>query len=110
MKQTLTIQGRHFVSSRREAIETLFAPIEGRTAHGRYKARRGGIMLYDLQDNPRVFIVNNRHGRFFVSASIHDGRYWYMHGLADSDAEWLGTSELGYAAEIAAASAAINAA
>lgn len=99
-----TAPGFAFVPKGRE-LDTLFQPIDGRTAAGTYKRTAGGVTFYTLSGEPFAHLVTNRHGeRFFVTASrASDGRVWYMHALSTVDAERLGLAGLTYSEEIAAA-------
>lgn len=83
----LTLNGHAFARTSKLATETLFRPIEGRTACGTYRVRSNGILFSDLAGEPRLFLVANRHGeRFFVSCHRDtDGRTRYMHSTSTTD-------------------------
>lgn len=88
-----------------KAVDTLFQPIDGRTAAGTYKRTAGGVTFYTLAGEPFAHLVINRqNARFFVTASrAASGRVWYMHALSTPDADRLGLSGLTYSEELHAA-------
>lgn len=100
----LTIGVAIFVASKRAIADTLFKPIDGRTASGYFRLRKGGAAFYKPDGTLFAFLVCNSHGeRFFVSASIHDGRPVYMFALSTPDETRLGLAGLDYAAQQGAA-------
>jgi hypothetical protein len=98
-----TAPGVFFAPSKREALDTLFAPVDGRTASGWYKRTSGGVTFYGMDGEPFAHLVINRYGeRFFVTASrspSDNGRTRYMYALADRDGERLGVAGLSYGDE-----------
>lgn len=95
----IEFNGRTFAKNDAEFVASLFN--SGGTCSGFYKRRKDGIALYDMQNNPRVFLVSNKFGeRFSVSMTRNSaGKLFYMHGLSESDALFVGTDTLGYAEE-----------
>lgn len=100
MKATLQLGSLYFVPSTRALIDTLFQPINGRTAAGTYKRLKGCVLFSRPNGTPFAALIINQHGeRFFVTASRHeDGKLYYMHGLSDVDKAALGLADLGYRA------------
>jgi hypothetical protein len=89
-----------FVPKESQVVSSLFkAPT---TASGTFKARKNGIMFYDLKGHERVFLVaNNNSDNFFVSCrhSVGAGgkkRISYMFDITNTDALWLLVSSLSY--------------
>jgi len=104
----ITINGRKFAKNNAEFTSSLF--VESGTCFGFYKKVRGGCRLYNMQNELFAFIANNRHGeRFFVSASIHDGKPWYMYALTDKDERFLGFDSMSLREEHAIAASVFEA-
>jgi hypothetical protein len=77
-------------------VETLFSPINGKTADGyftRHKSKKHGTRAIRLfHGNGEIFAVivsNGRDGQA-RSASIHNGKVWAMFCLTDHDEKYLG--------------------
>jgi hypothetical protein len=99
----LTINGKHFAQNDAEFLNSLFNA--GGTCSGYYKKLKRGIRLYNMQKELFAFVVNNRHSeRFFVSASIVNGKPWYMYALTDKDKHYLELDTVSFSGEAAIAS------
>lgn len=93
----LTIGNRIFAPSKDAMIETLFRPVNGRTADGHYRIFKGGVQLFDAQGDLFAFLVVNGHNeQFFVSAVMDNGRAHYMFALSSMDEKELGVEGMGY--------------
>ena len=106
----LDINNRIFTTEA-EFTETLFKPINGKTACGYYKkVPSGGIKLF--KGNGELFsaIVDNKYNeQFFVTArKQQDGKTFYMFGLSTPDVEFLGLDKLSYSENINLARNIIN--
>ncbi len=89
----IKINGLAFVEKPADAVATLFAPIDGKTAAGFYKADRRGVMFYGLDGEPFAFACRQTFAPFFVTASIPpgaDGAICYRYALSERDAARLG--------------------
>ncbi|WP_176331406.1 hypothetical protein [Burkholderia vietnamiensis] len=79
----------------------LFAPV-GSTVDGltgSYEQARNGVLLRDLQGEPFVFVVSNKHNEyFFVSCRQTDEGIRYLHSTSTPDERRLGLDALGYKA------------
>lgn len=64
---------------------------------GTIRKMKGGVLFFDQNQKPFMFLVNNAYGeQFFVSAGEAEGKIYYMHGLSECDARHAGIHELGY--------------
>jgi len=91
----LKINGRKFAKNNSEFVNTLFQ--KDGTAIGFYKKLKGRIMLYDMQNNLFACLVHNRHGeKFFVSASLKNGKPYYMFALSTKDEQFLGFNDISF--------------
>lgn len=98
-----TAPGFAFVPKGRE-LDTLFQPIDGRTAAGTYQRTAGGVTFYALAGEPFAFLVVRPVESWFVSCGLNTaGRVFYMHGMADMDAERLGIAAQGWSEQHATA-------
>lgn len=81
--------GKKYALNDDEFVNTLF-DADG-TANGFYKRVKNGVKLYDMQHNLTAFIVANpKQGYFVVSASIQNGREWFMQAATEHCEKWLG--------------------
>ncbi len=97
---TLIIGEAVFVASKAAVVDSLFRPVNGRTASGFYKTRKTGVAFHKADGALFAFLVCNRHGeRFFVSASTDSGRPRYMFSTSTPDEERLGIAGLGWTAQ-----------
>lgn len=88
----LTIFGRKFARNDKEFVGSLFE--HGGTCHGYYKRTVNGVRLFDIQRNPRAYVVcNPAQGYFAVTMHEHDGNLRYMHALCSDDKAWLGAPD-----------------
>ena len=78
-----------FVNGKKALTDTLFNPVDGKTADGYYTVKPGGVLLHAANGDPRVFIVDRTPGRplsaWAVTAHTHNGRVRYMHALSSTD-------------------------
>lgn len=90
-----------FVSSKAEIADTLFHPINGHTASGYFKQRKGGIAFHKPDGALFAFLVCNSHGeRFFVSAFTNEkGQSVYMFSTSTPDEQRLGIADMGWTAQ-----------
>lgn len=80
----IELNGKTFVKHNRKGIY----PNE---VDGSFKKRKRGIMFYDKDNSPKAFLVANTYGeRFFVSATIQNGKVWYNYAMTDHSAQFLG--------------------
>lgn len=78
-------------------LETLFQPIDGRTAAGFYKKRSAGVLFSRPSGEPWFFLVANKWGeRFFVSCGQVNGRTVFMHSMSERDEQAVGIDGLKY--------------
>jgi len=87
----LELYGKAYARNDKEAVDTLFGPINGKTANGYYKKAADGLRLYDMQGKARAFIRNDGLGP--VSVTETDKGLRYSFGLCSLDAEWLGVEQ-----------------
>lgn len=105
----IKLNGLVFVKDTDSVIESLFNPIDGKTAAGTYKRKPNGVLLSDLSGKPRVFLVDNKHNeQFAVSVSQNDGEIRYMNALCSIDEKWLALDGMGYMQEIETIRKALN--
>lgn len=86
-----TFNGKQYAKNDREIVESLFG--SGGTCNGFYKARKGGITLFDIQGHPRVFLVCRPQSNEYFAVSIHkpkDGPLRYMYSTVTTDEVWAG--------------------
>lgn len=97
----ISVNGRKFVRNNAEAIDTLFH--NDGTFHGFYRASKRGVLLSDMQNKGRVFIVNNPgEYPYPVTVTTTDrGLLYYMQALTEADSKWSGFDGISYAAGIA---------
>jgi len=87
-------------------METLFSPINGKTAFGyftRHKSARHGTRAIKLhRANDEVFAVIVSNGRFasLKSVSIRDGKEWALAAATSADEKLLGFDGLSFIEEI----------
>lgn len=104
MKVLCTSDRVFFVPTKSDIVETLFKGPT--TASGTFQVKRNGILFYDLQGTPRVFLVCNKNSDpFFVSCSYHtseSGRKTlrYMHALCTLDKVFLDIRGFSYGQEL----------
>lgn len=85
----------YYVDDKKKVVDTLFN--SGGTALGYYKQRKGGIMFYDMQDKPFLFLVSNKYNeKFFVSCYCFEGKIYYMFALSSNTEKLLGIDKLKY--------------
>ena len=84
----ITLYGKKYAASDREATETLF---DDQTANGTYKVTPRGIFLTSLNARHRAFIRRDGFGP--VTVSKHNGRDWFMFGMASIDEQAFGVPD-----------------
>lgn len=92
----VTVNGRKYAETAKEFTDALFTP--GGTCHGFAKmirSKRPGSVAVRLYTSQRVLFAAlgvNSHGEtFVVTASIRQGRAWYMYACTEATKEQLGT-------------------
>jgi hypothetical protein len=97
----IIINNQAYVKNDAEFTDTLFNPVNGKTASGFYKKVKGGVKLFDAQKKLFAFVVNNKFNeQFLVSATqLENGKTWYSQGLSNADTQKLGFTELGFMQE-----------
>lgn len=81
--------------------DTFFVPnkkgIEKTTASGFYVIKKYATEFYDKEGRLRAALIHNKHGEnFFVSAGGAGGKKYFMPGLSDLSASFLGIDDLSY--------------
>jgi hypothetical protein len=94
----LIFNDRAYCQNDKEFTESLFHPINGRTANGFYERTGGGIRLFNLQHELFAFIKspNKQTEAFVVSAYNYAGQVRYMHALTSTAEKYLGFDPLTY--------------
>lgn len=91
-------------TSRKGFVDTLFDPIEGKTASGYYKKRKAkGNLILNLYtpDNAlfAIAITDGINGQCRTAERLDNGKVWAMHGLSSIDSEKLGMDKLTYSCQ-----------
>lgn len=103
----LSVGNTKFAASNQELTESLFN--KGGTANGVYKIVNYGICFYTPQRELfAALIKNNGQNPFFVSASIKNGKKWFMQCLMSKDKIRLGIGDFGYMQEMNEAERIVN--
>lgn len=89
----LNINGKIFV---KDIADTLFNPINGKTADGEYKVYKNGIRLYKPNGELFAYIVTHDFAPFIVSAYMYNGKPRYMFALSSPDEIYFGFDNLSY--------------
>jgi len=80
-----------------KATETLFRPINGRTASGTFKKLKNQIRFFDLSGKLFAALVKNRHDEIMLVTAADTGKgIFYSFALSTADEKRLGLSELSY--------------
>lgn len=91
MKTLFTTQEIYFSENKKSLVQSLFSPINGRTASGTWQKLKGGILFRDPKGEKRAFLVINKWGeKFFVSCYEQNAKTFYMNALSTKDEEFLG--------------------
>jgi hypothetical protein len=91
----LNFNGLKFAKNSDELVSTLFQ--SGGTASGTYKSGKNGTNLYMPNGELFAYIVHNsRQGYFAVSAGMHNGKPFYMHGTTEQAEKYLRLDTLRY--------------
>ena len=95
MKKIQFPSGSYFVE-KKNVTSTLFE--SGGTASGYFhKLPKRGIRFYNMQDEPILFLVNNKHGeRFFVSCYMFGKDMYYMNAVSTTTEKMLGLDSISY--------------
>ena len=98
----ITLPSGLVFTSKRDFTETLFQPINGKTADGYFtihkSAKHGtrGVKLYRGNDAPFAIIVSNGRYAELKSISIRDGKEWTMNCATGNDEIEAGFRGIGY--------------
>jgi hypothetical protein len=91
----IKFNGKKYAKNEKEFTDSLFSG--GSTCNGFYKKYKRKIMLYNIQNELIACIVNNGYSeRFIVSASVQNGKPWFMYALCDDTSKYLGLQDHGY--------------
>jgi hypothetical protein len=94
--KTITINDNIF-TPKNKMVETLFKPIQGKTASGFYKIKNDGILFFRPSGEHWFFLVANRHDeRFFVTCGENNGKPFFMHSLCCTEEKQLGFDKIKY--------------
>lgn len=97
MNHIITTPGRVWIPASKAVAETDTAGQAG--VSGFYKRQAGGILFYDLEGTLFAFLVNNRHGIFFVTANTTLKGTWFMQSTTSKTEQMLGIEGMGYSAQ-----------
>jgi hypothetical protein len=90
----------YFVNSSNAVTETLFRPINGRTASGTFKKLKNQVRFFDLSGKLFSALVKNSRGEvLLVSATDTEKGILYSFGLTTPDKKRLGFSCLSHIQE-----------
>lgn len=104
----ITLPSGLIFTSKRDFTETLFHPINGKTADGYFTAHRsakhGTRALRFHHGNGELFalIISNGRDASARTAWKQDGKVWNLYGLTDEGKRLLGFHGMSYAGEIEA--------
>jgi hypothetical protein len=110
----ITLPSGLVFTSKRDFTETLFTPINGKTADGYFtvhkSAKHGtrGVKLHRGNDTPFAIIVSNGRYAEFKSISIRDGKEWTMNCATGNDEIEAGFRGIGYVEAINACIELVN--
>ena len=90
----LNINGKIFVKN---IADTLFNPINGKTADGEYKVYKNGIRIYKANGELFAYIATHDFAPFIVTAYMRNGKPRYMFALSTLDELFFGFDKLSYA-------------
>lgn len=100
MKTLHTTPDIYFCNTTAAATETLFKPINGRTASGTFKKLKNQVRFFDLSGKLFAALVKNRHDEILlVSATDKEKGILYSFALTTPDEKRLGFSGLSYIQE-----------
>lgn len=87
----ININGLTFVRGSRALTNTLYQPINGKTADGFYRVHRNAVRLYKPNGDLFAAIVkfSDSGSCGFVSAGTHDGKPYFMQGMCSLDEDFL---------------------
>lgn len=89
----LTFNGNYFVVQK-EFTNTLFNPLNGKTASGFYKITKDKILFHKADGELFAAFVKNAKFTGIVSATKQNGKIWYMQALCSYDAnKYFGITE-----------------
>jgi hypothetical protein len=89
----LDINGKIFV---KDITETLFNPINGKTADGEYKIYKNGIRLYKHNGELFAYIATHDWKPFIVSCAMQGKKPRYQFALSSLDEMYFGFDTLSY--------------
>ena len=92
-----TAKDKYFMQTKGGIVESLFLR-KKTTASGFYVSRKYKTEFFDHQGKLIAALIRNKRGEnFFVSAGkLTDGKKYFMLGLSDSSAKFLGIDDLSY--------------
>ena len=92
----ITFNGLTFAKNANELVESLFINDGTGTASGLYKTTKRGTKLYKPNGELFAYIVHNsKQGYFVVSASMREGKPFYMFSICSLDEKYLGIDKIG---------------
>lgn len=83
--------GAFFSSSKQSAVESVFNP--GGTAAGYYKVKKNGVMFFDMQDKPVIFLCNipqNTNPFFVTCYKTEQGQIRYSYAMTSKEEKLTG--------------------
>lgn len=87
----LTLHGEYFVEGEKAVAETLFKPLNGKTASGHYTRHKGRVMFYKANGELFAAFIYSRALTSLVTASKDSkGKVWYMQSICSLDAQRFG--------------------
>lgn len=89
----LTFNGNSF-TTQKEFADSLFNPLNGKTASGFYKITKDKILFHKADGELFAAFVKNSKFTGIVSATKQNGKTWYMQALCSYDAnKWFGITD-----------------
>lgn len=87
----ININGLVFVRGSRALTDTLFTPINGKTADGFYRVVGNAVRLFRPDGTLFAAVVRFRNSSLcgFVSAGMRDGKAFFMNGMNSLDEDFL---------------------
>jgi hypothetical protein len=100
MKTLFTTPEIYFCNKSTSAMETLFQPINGRTASGTFKKLKNQIRFFDLSGKLFASVVKNSIGEILlISTTKTEKGIFYSYALTSSDQKTLGIDKMTYSEE-----------
>lgn len=91
----LTLGEYTYVKNDKEAMETLFKPINGKTFSGYYKKLKGRVLFSNIQGEIFAALVKvaNEPALFVNAGKINSGKVFYQYALGQHNYKRLGLQE-----------------